>query len=65
MYRLDNLETNNFLNVSFTDICGIYSSFVGSESSLQSNCHGILALCETNLNHLFDYSSFSLEGYNP
>ena len=64
IHKLDNFETKKFLNVSFTDVCGICSDFVVSETFLELNCHGILALCETNLNHSFDSNNFSLKG-NP
>ena len=46
----DNFESSNSLKLSFTNIQGLCSNFVDSESFLKSNSLDILALCEANLN---------------
>ena len=56
----DNFESHNSLKLSFTNIQGLCSNFVDSESSLKSNSLDILALCETNLNDSTDSGNFSL-----
>ena len=56
----DNFESHNSLKLSFTNIQGLCSNFVDSESFLKSNSLDILALCETNLNDSTDSGNFSL-----
>ena len=56
----DNFESRNSLKLSFTNIQGLCSNFVDSESFLKSNSLDILALCETNLNDSTDSGNFSL-----
>ena len=56
----DKFESHNSLKLSFTNIPGLCSNFVDSESSLKSNSLDILALCETNLNDSTDSGNFSL-----
>ena len=56
----DNFESHNSQKLSFTNIQGLCSNFVDSESSLKSNSLDILALCETNLNDSTDSGNFSL-----
>ena len=60
----DNFESHNSLKLSFTNIRGL-SNFVECESFLESNSPDILALCETNLDHLIDFGNFSVRGYLP
>ena len=54
----DNFETHNSLKLSFTNIRGLRSKFVDSESFLESNSPDILALCETNLDDSTDSDNF-------
>ena len=60
----DNFESQNSLQLSFTNIWGLRSNFLHCESLLESNSPDILALCETSFNPKgFWYShawSFSL-----
>ena len=56
----DNFESHNSLKLSFTNIQGLCSNFVDSESFLESNSLNILDLCETNLNDSTDSGNFSL-----
>ena len=59
----DNFESHNSLKLSFTNIRGLRSSFVGCESFLESNSPDILALCETNLDDSIGSRHFSVRGY--
>ena len=59
----DNFESHNSLKLSFTNIRGFHSNFVGCESFLESNSLDILALCETNLDDSIDSGNFSVRGY--
>ena len=59
----DNFESHNSLNLSFTNISGLYSSFIDCESFLESNSSDILALCETNLDDSIDSGNFSVTRY--
>ena len=61
----DNFESHNSLKLSFTNIRGLRSNFVDSESFLKSNSPDILALCETNLDDSIDSGNFSVRGYLP
>ena len=61
----DNFELHNSLKLSFTNIRGLRSNFVGCESFLESNSPDILALCETNLDDSIDSGNFSVRGYLP
>ena len=63
--KLDNFEPHNSLKLCFTNIWGLCSNFVKSESFLESNSPEILALCETNLDDSIDYGNFSMRGYLP
>ena len=60
-----NFESHNSLKLSFTNIQGLCYNFVDCESFLESNSPDILALCETNLDHLIDFGNFSVRGYLP
>ena len=61
----DNFELHNSLKLSFTNIWGLPSNFVDSESFLESNFPDIVALCETNLDESTDSGNFSVWGYLP
>ena len=63
--RLDNFESHNSLKLSFTNIRGLCSNFVDSESFLVSNSRDILALCETNRDDSIDSGNFFVRGYRP
>ena len=60
-----NFESHNSLKLSFMNIWGLCSNFVGCESFLESNSPDILALCETNLDDSIDSGNFSVRGYLP
>ena len=55
----DNFESHNSLKLSFTNIRGLCSNFVDSESFLDSNSPDILVLCETNLDDSIYSDNFS------
>ena len=59
----DNFEPNKSLKLSLKNIREIRSSFVESESFLESNSPDILALCNTNLDDSFDSGNFSVRVY--
>ena len=59
----DNLESHNSLKLSFTNIRGLRSNFVGCESFLESSSPDILDLCETNLDNSIDSGNFFLKIY--
>ena len=61
----DNFQSQNSLNLSFTNIQGLRSNFVDCESLLESNSPDILARCETNLDDSIDSCNFSVRGYLP
>ena len=61
----ENFESRNSLKLSFTNIGGLRSNFVDSESFLESNSPEILAICETNLDNSIDSDNFYLRGYLP
>ena len=61
----DNFELHISLKLSFTNIRGLRSSFVNSESFLKSISPDILALRETNLDDSIDSGNFSVGGYLP
>ena len=65
VYVLDNFKSQNSLKLSFTNIRGFPSSFVGCESVLESNFPDIFALCETNVEDSINSINFSLRGYFP
>ena len=69
LFKLNELwpyfESHNSLKLSFTNIRGLRSNFVGCESFLESNSPDILALCETNLDDSIDSGNFSVRGYLP
>ena len=54
----DNLEPQNSLNLSLTNIWGFCTNFVECESFLESNFPDILALCETNLDDSTDSENY-------
>ena len=59
----DNFEPNKSLKLNLKNIREIRSSFVESESFLESNSPDILALCNTNLDDSFDSGNFSVRVY--
>ena len=59
----DNFELHNSLKLSFMNIQGFRSNFVGCQSFLELNCPDILALCETNVDDPIDSGNFSVRGY--
>ena len=63
--RPDNFEPHNSLELHSTNIRGLCSNFVESESFLESNSPDILVLCETNLDDSIDSSNFSGMRYLP
>ena len=65
VYVLDNFKLQNSLKLSFTNIRGFPSNFVGCESFLESNFPDIFALCETNVEDSINSINFSLRGYFP
>ena len=58
-------ESSYSLKLSFTNIRGLRSNFVHSESFLELNSPDILAVCETNLDDSTDSGNFSVRGYLP
>ena len=58
----DNFKLYNSVKLSFTNIRGLRSNFVGCESFLESNSPDILALCETNLDDPIDSGNFPVRG---
>ena len=58
-------ESSNSLKLSFTNIRGLRSNFVHSESFLELNSPDIVAVCETNLDDSTDSGNFSVRGYLP
>ena len=63
--KRDNFGSHGFLKLSFTNIRDLRSSFVESESFLESKSSDILALCEINLDVTIDSGDFSMRGYIP
>ena len=55
----DNFKSRNSLQLSFTNIWGLRSNFV------ESNSPDVLAPCETNLDDSNDSGNFSVRGYLP
>ena len=64
-HKPNNFELQNSLKLSFTNIWGICSNFLDSESFLESNSPDILTLCETNLDASIDSGNFFVRGYLP
>ena len=60
--KTDSFQSHSSLKLSFTNIRGLHSIFVDSESFLKSNSPDILALCETNLD---DSGNFSVRRCLP
>ena len=61
----DNFEQHNSLKLSFTNIIGLCSNFVESESFLESNSPDIHALCEKNFDDSIDSGISFVRGYLP
>ena len=60
VHQPDNFESHNSLKLSFTNIRGLFSNFIGHESSLKSNSTSILALCKTDLEESTDSREISV-----
>ena len=63
--KADIFDLHNSLKLSFSNIRGLRSKFVGCESFHESNSPDIRALCETNLCDSIDSGNFSGRGYLP
>ena len=68
--KLGDFESHNSLKCSFTNTCGLCSSFVKCKSFPELDAPEMLALCETNLGDSIDsgnfcdgLSSFNLKGF--
>ena len=61
----DNFESHNSLKLSFSNIRGLHSNFVGCESLHESIVPEILTLSNTNLNDSIDSGNFSVRDYLP
>ena len=61
----DNFEPHNSLKLTFTNILGLHSYFVESESFLESNSPNILTQCETNFDDSIDSGNLPVRGYLP
>ena len=59
----DSVESFNSLKLSFANIRGLRSNFIGCETFVESNSLYIFPLCETILKDSSDCSQFSLRGY--
>ena len=59
------ISNHTTLKLTFTNVRGLCSNFVYSESFLESNSPGILVLCETNQDDSTDSGNFSVRGYLP
>ena len=51
------------LKLSFTNIRGLLSNFIGCKSFLELNSPDTLALCDTYLDDSIDSSNYSVRGY--
>ena len=56
----DNLKSHSSAKLSCPDVLGLCSNFAESESFLESNFPGILALCETKFNGSTDSGNLSV-----
>ena len=59
VYKPDNFEWYNSLNLSITNMKGCLSNFVSCELFLESNSPNIFAFCKTYLEDIIDTSNFS------
>ena len=64
-HKPNNFESHTSLKLSFTNIRGLYSSFVGCKSFHKSSSSNSLALCETNLDDSVDSVNVSVSVYLP
>ena len=60
----DNFKSDDYLKLSFTNICGLHSNFVECESFLESKSPDVVALCETNLDNSVESGNFSVKDVN-
>ena len=65
VHKQENFKSQNSLKLSFINVWGNHSNFVGCKFFLQSNSPDILALRETNLRDSIDFSNFSVRSYLP
>ena len=63
--KSDNIESRNSLSLMFTNIRSFRSNFVSGEYFLEPDPPDILALCQTNLEHSFDSTNFSVRRCLP
>ena len=63
VFKPDNFESHDSLNLRFTNIQCFCLNFVGCESFLESNSSDIIALYETNLKDLIDSSNIMVRDY--
>ena len=61
----DYFESDKSLKISCTNIQGLRSTCVESESFFELNSPDILALCETNWDDSIDSGNFSARNYLP
>ena len=64
-FKPGNFQPHNSLKLRFTNVQGLCSNFVESESFHESNSPDIFALHETNLDDSIDSGNFSGRGYLP
>ena len=64
-HKQGNFESQNSVKLSFINVRGSHSNFVGCKFFLKSNSPNILALHETNLEDSIDFSNFSVRSYLP
>lgn len=60
----NNFKTCNYLKLSFTNTCCLYSNYVGCESFLQSDASDILALW-AKIQKLKRFNQYLFEGFYP
>ena len=63
--KLDKLEPQNSLTLSFNNIRSLHFYLAGYESFLDSSSPDILSLCETNVEESIDFKNCSVRGYPP
>ena len=64
-HKQGSFESQNSLKLSFINVRGSHSNFVGCKFFLKSNSPDILALRETNLGDSIDFTNFSVRSYLP
>ena len=63
VFKPDNFDSHDSLNLRFTNIQCFCLNFVGCESFLESNSTDIIALYETNLKDSIDSSNIMVRDY--